>query len=496
MQMAQMIGGYSLGGADLLRRAMGKKKPEEMAQHRQIFREGAQKNGLTEHKADEIYDLMERFAGYGFNKSHAAAYALLAYQTAWLKAYYPAEFMAANLSLSMDDTDKVKILYDDSLHNGLKILPPDINTGMYEFTPIADPNDQDQSVGIRRIRYGLGAVRGTGEGAIQIIVEARKTGPFKDLFDFCTRVDRRQVNRRAIEALIRAGAFDSIATDAAKDFTNAYDARATLLASLSRAIEAAEQAEASVHQVSLFDAEDVAQAHAPEYVKEVIFSEKKRLQDEKAALGLCLTGHLFDAYRPEVAHFIRQPLIKLAEGKDQLVAGIITSSRMLMGQRGRMMIATIDDGSAAVELTLYSEVYEPNRSWLKEDELLIAKVNVSPDKFSGGLRIVAENVMDIVGARLRFARNVHLNLDTGMDLKVLKAQINPFLVKVSNGTQPISPPKGLPLTAAVMAKGGACMVQFPEDVRLYPDDNCLRNLQQILGSQSGTNPNPVEIQYA
>jgi len=274
MQMAQMIGGYSLGGADLLRRAMGKKKPEEMAQHRQIFREGAQKNGLTEHKADEIYDLMERFAGYGFNKSHAAAYALLAYQTAWLKAYYPAEFMAANLSLSMDDTDKVKILYDDSLHNGLKILPPDINTGMYEFTPIADPNDQDQSVGIRTIRYGLGAVRGTGEGAIQIIVEARKAGPFKDLFDFCARVDRRQVNRRAIEALIRAGAFDSIATDAAKGLAHAYDARATLLASLSRAIEAAEQAEASVHQVSLFDAEDVAQAHAPEYVKELPFSEE------------------------------------------------------------------------------------------------------------------------------------------------------------------------------------------------------------------------------
>lgn len=496
MQMAQMIGGYSLGGADLLRRAMGKKKPEEMAQHRQIFREGAQKNGLTEHKADEIYDLMERFAGYGFNKSHAAAYALLAYQTAWLKAYYPAEFMAANLSLSMDDTDKVKILYDDSLHNGLKILPPDINTGMYEFTPIAQPNDQEQSLGIRTIRYGLGAVRGTGEGAIQIIVEARKAGPFKDLFDFCARVDRRQVNRRSIEALIRAGAFDGIATDAAKGLVNNYDARATLLASLSRAIEAAEQAEASVHQVSLFDAEDVAQALAPEYVKELPFSEKKRLQDEKAALGLCLTGHLFDAYRPEVTHFIRQPLIKLTEGKDQLVAGIITSSRMLMGQRGRMMIATIDDGSAAVELTLYSEVYEPNRAWLKEDELLIAKVNVSPDKFSGGLRSVAESVMDIVGARLRFARNVHLNLDTGIDLKVLKAQINPFLVKAAIGSAPHTPPKGLPLTAAVMAKGGACLVQFPEDVRLYPDDNCLRNLHQILGSKTGSSPNPVEIQYA
>ena len=193
---SQMIGGYSLGGADLLRRAMGKKKPEEMAQHRQIFREGAKKNGLTEHKADEIYDLMERFAGYGFNKSHAAAYALLAYQTAWLKAYYPAEFMAANLSLSMDDTDKVKVLYDDSVHNGLTILPPDINTGMYEFTPILetdqpkqkedhkDLDSQPHRSTIRTIRYGLGAVRGTGEGAIERIVEARKVGPFKDLFDF------------------------------------------------------------------------------------------------------------------------------------------------------------------------------------------------------------------------------------------------------------------------------------------------------------------------
>ena len=511
MQMAQMIGGYSLGGADLLRRAMGKKKPEEMAQHRKIFREGAQNNGLTEYKADEIYDLMERFAGYGFNKSHAAAYALLAYQTAWLKAFYPAEFMAANLSLSMDDTDKIKILYDDSLHNGLKVLAPDINTGMYEFTPIMDEENTQQAPistqqtqyrsPLRTIRYGLGAVRGTGESAIQIIIEARKTGPFKDLFDFCGRVDRRQVNRRAIEALIRAGAFDSIAGDAAKGYTHSYEARSTLLASLSRAIESAEQAEASIHQVSLFDLGDDSERHAPEFVRELVSSEKKRLQDEKTALGLCLTGHLFDAYRSEVNHFIRQPLVKVTDGKDQLVAGIITSSRMLMGQRGRMMIATIDDGTTALELTLYSEVYEPNRSWLKEDELLIAKVNVSPDKFSGGLRVVAESVMDIVSARLRFARNVHLNLDSGIDLKVLRAQINPFLIK-ANSNHSVSPVnavhKGLPLTAAVMAKGGACLVQFPDEMRLYPDDNCLRNLHQILGSKAGANiqANPVEVQYA
>jgi len=482
-----------------------------MAQHRKIFREGAQNNGLTEYKADEIYDLMERFAGYGFNKSHAAAYALLAYQTAWLKAYYPAEFMAANLSLSMDDTDKIKILYDDSLHNGLKILAPDINTGMYEFTPIIDEENTQQAPTSTQqtqhrsplitIRYGLGAVRGTGESAIQIIIEARKTGLFKDLFDFCGRVDRRQVNRRAIEALIRAGAFDSIAGDAAKGYPHSYEARSTLLASLSRAIESAEQAEASIHQVSLFDLGDDSERHDPEFVRELASSEKKRLQDEKTALGLCLTGHLFDAYRSEVNHFVRQPLVKVTDGKDQLVAGIITSSRMLMGQRGRMMIATIDDGTTALELTLYSEVYEPNRSWLKEDELLIAKVNVSPDKFSGGLRVVAESVMDIVGARLRFARNVHLNLDSGIDLKVLRAQINPFLIK-ANSNHSVSPVnavhKGLPLTAAVMAKGGACLVQFPDEMRLYPDDNCLRNLHQILGSKAGTNiqANPVEVQYA
>ena len=404
MQMAQTIGGYSLGGADLLRRAMGKKKPEEMAQHRKIFSEGAKLGGISEGKAHEIYDLMERFAGYGFNKSHAAAYALLAYQTAWLKAHYPAEFMAANLSLAMDDTDKIKVLYDDCVQNRLTVLAPNINTGTYEFTP-QRVAEEEADLPLHQIRYGLGAVRGTGEAAIAALVKVREQGgPFKDLFDFCARIDRRQVNRRAIEALLRAGAFDVLYPLAQTPGAKPYDIRASLLASLARAIEAAEQAEASIHQVSLFDSVDDGDRHLPELVREPIWPEKKRLQEEKTALGLCLTGHLFDAYRVEVGHFVRQPLNKITEGKDQLVAGIITSARMLTGQRGRMMIATIDDGSAALEVTLYGEVYEPNRPWLKEDELLIAKVNVMPDKFSGGMRVVAEQVMDIAGARIRFAR--------------------------------------------------------------------------------------------
>jgi DNA polymerase III subunit alpha len=502
MQMAQMIGGYSLGGADMLRRAMGKKKPEEMAQHRKIFSEGAKAGGISEAKANEIYDLMERFAGYGFNKSHAAAYALLAYQTAWLKAYYPAEFMAANLSLAMDDTDKVKILYDDCLANQIRVFSPDINTGVYEFTPLRAP-DASPDAPITHIRYGLGAVRGTGEAAIEAIVKARESGgPFKDLFDFCARVDRRQVNRRAIEALMRAGAFDSLYRDAVPAGGNLYDIRSTLLASLARAIEAAEQAEASIHQVSLFEAVGEEERHLPELVREPIWSEKKRLQEEKTALGLCLTGHLFDAYREETAHFIRQPLSKLAEGKDQLIAGTITSARMLTGQRGRMMIATIDDGSAAIEVTLYSEVYEPNRSWLKEDELLVAKVNVSPDKFSGGMRVVAESVMDITGARMRFARNVHVCIDSAIDLKMLRSQITPYLMTnrardPKLGASPVAlganeGMKGLMLTAAVTTSGGACLMQFPEELRIYPDDACLHSLNQLLASKQ---KDPVQVQY-
>ena len=503
MQMAQMIGGYSLGGADMLRRAMGKKKPEEMAQHRKIFSDGAKAGGITEGKANEIYDLMERFAGYGFNKSHAAAYALLAYQTAWLKAYYPAEFMAANLSLAMDDTDKVKILYDDCLNNQIRVFSPDINTGVYEFTPLRAPDAAPDSP-LSHIRYGLGAVRGTGQAAIESIVKVRESGgPFKDLFDFCARVDRRQVNRRAIEALMRAGAFDSLYRDELTAGGNLYDIRSTLLASLARAIEAAEQAEASVHQVSLFEAAGEEDRHLPELVREPVWSEKKRLQEEKTSLGLCLTGHMFDAYREEVSHFIRQPLAKVAEGKDQLIAGIITSARMLTGQRGRMMIATIDDGSAAIEVTLYSEVYEPNRSWLKEDELLVAKVNVTPDKFSGGMRVVSEGVMDITGARMRFARNIHVFIDSATDLKMLRTQIGPYLMAnrvrdpkfgapvpaASGGNDTV---KGLMLTAAVTTSGGACLMQFPEELRIYPDDACLHSLHQILASKQA---NPVQVQY-
>ncbi len=476
MQMAQIIGGYSLGGADLLRRAMGKKKPEEMAEHRQLFRDGSSKSGLKPDKADEIFDLMEKFAGYGFNKSHAAAYALLAYHTAWLKAHYPAEFMAANMSLAMDDTDKVKILYEDALANKIKILPPDVNTSVYRFMPLReDQNNKEQAATM--IRYGLGAIRGTGEGAIEQIIQARANGPFVDLFDFCLRLDRRVVNRRTMEALIRAGAFDSL--------YGGFDSRSTLLASLPRAMEAADQTDASAQQVSLFDMAGSADEHKPELVKEEPWFEKRRLQEEKTALGLYLTGHLFDAYRDEVSHFVRTKLNQLTEGKDRLIAGIMTSTRSMMGPRGKLMIATIDDGTAQLEMTIYSELFEPNRHWLKEDELIIAKVSVTPDKFSGGMRVVAESIMDVTTARLKFARSLHVQLQQGIDIQGFKQQINNFVGKK---------PQGLLMTADVISNGSVCLVQFPETWKIYPDDESIRGLSIALNKSGGQGN--VEVKYA
>src|SRR6202008_3301629 len=291
MQIAQVIGGYTLGGADLLRRAMGKKKPEEMALQRDIFVAGAEKNALPKAKATQLFDLMEKFAGYGFNKSHAAAYALLAYQTAYMKAHHAAAFAAANLSAVMDDTDKVRQFHDDAVANGLTVLPPDVNASSYRFVPV------DRS----SLRYGLGAVRGTGQGAIENILSARQQAPFTSLFDFCSRVDKRMVNRRVLEALIRAGAFDAIDAN-----------RARLLASAGRAFEAAEQAERQASQESLFGEAEAPRGGAHVTVEAPPWDARQKLLEEKAALGFYLSAHLFSIYERELAKFPRTPLARLA----------------------------------------------------------------------------------------------------------------------------------------------------------------------------------------
>jgi DNA polymerase-3 subunit alpha len=396
MQTAQVVAGYSLGGADLLRRAMGKKKPEEMAKQREIFVKGAAENRIDEAKANEIFDTMEKFAGYGFNKSHAAAYSLVAYHTAWLKCHHPAAFMAATMSSEMADTDKVQFFFNDAQDNGIAFLPPDINTGLVRFTPVDG----------KTIRYGLGAIKGTGESALTAILKARdgeNGGPFVDLFDFCRRIDRRVVNRRVIEALIRAGAFDGIDPH-----------RAKLLASAGRALEAAEQAERNAHQGGLFDSPDPTTQPETHYVEVPRWSEREQLLNEKQALGFFLSGHPYNAYAAELKTFVRRRLGELEPQREPtLLAGVVLGVRTQMTRRGKMAIVTLDDASAHVEISVFNELWDAERAKIKEDELLLVEGKVQRDDYSGGLRVTADRLMTLAEARGRHARVLKLSLNGG-----------------------------------------------------------------------------------
>ena len=455
MQIAQVIGGYTLGGADLLRRAMGKKKPEEMAKQRDIFVTGAEKGGLSRAKASLLFDQMEKFAGYGFNKSHAAAYALVAYHTAWFKAHHPAAFMAANLTLVMDDTDKVRDLYSDALAQDLAILPPDVNASNYRFEPV----DRE------RIRYGLGGVKGTGLHAIEAIVAARAAaGPFRDLFDFCRRVDKRQVNRRVVEALIRAGAFDAI------------DARrSALFASVGIALGEAERAEASAAQVSLFG--DAVQDAGLALVATREWTEAERLQHEKAALGFYVSGHPYASFAAELAPLVRQRLAALQPRREPtLIAGIVTSLRVQASKRGKMAFVTLDDGEGTAEVTVYSEILDEARSLLREDQLLIVEAKVAArmgdDGQAQGLRIIADRVFDLATIRQRHARGIALSCNGGADAARLFELLSPF----REGECPV--------VIDYRNHGLEGTVSLPDAWRVVPDDTLIAQLREWLAPEN------------
>lgn len=465
MQIAQVIGGYSLGSADLLRRAMGKKKVEEMAQQRSIFVAGAIKNGVDEDKATELFGLMEKFAGYGFNKSHAAAYALIAYHTAYLKAHYPAEFMAATLSADMDDTDKVHIFFNDSLANNLTILPPDINHGNYYFVP----TDK------KTLAYGLGAVKGTGESAISSIINERdKNGHFIDLFDFCCRVDRRIANRRVMESLIRVGAFDAINPN-----------RACLLASVGAAIESAEQISQTANQASLFNDSDDA-AVKPQLIDKAEWSERDMLQNEKSGLGFYLSGHPYNTYHDELKQFISTRLDRLTPKREpQLLAGIIYGIRVQMTKRGRMAIIVLDDGRAQIELVIFDELFSANRDWLKEDTLLIIEAKVmtrgNNQENNGELRITAEKLYDHANARSRFARKIKLFGDqtTLKNINALKELLTPYCG--TNDTNLIGHVKNYcPISIVYRNQKAICELELSDQWHVNLHDNLLQSLTTHL----------------
>jgi DNA polymerase-3 subunit alpha len=404
MQTAQILGGYSLGGADMLRRAMGKKDADEMAQHRQIFRDGALKNDIKTAQADEVFDLMEKFAGYGFNKSHAAAYSLLAYHTGWLKVHYTAEFFCANMTVEMGDTDKLKVLYEDALKMGLTFEQPNVNTGVGRFEPITN----------KQIRYGLSAIKGSGQQAIEAVVAAREgrgggpsgdvAGPFKSLFDFCVRVDRSRINKRTVEALIKAGAFDAIEIN-----------RASLLASVDRAFEFGAAAVANANQGGLFDmggADDHGSStQEPDLVAAPLWGVKERLVLEKTAVGFYLSGHLFDEVVQEVRRFARRQLDDLIDTREpQLMAGIINDFRVINGQRGKLALFKLDDKTGVIEARADEALINAHKNLLKDDELVIIMGQQKPDRFSGGMQLTVLQIWDLEQARCRFGKYLRVTV--------------------------------------------------------------------------------------
>jgi DNA polymerase III subunit alpha len=404
MQIAQTVAGYSLGAADLLRRAMGKKKVEEMDAQREGFIAGSLKNGLNERQARELFDLLEKFAGYGFNKSHAAAYAMVAYQTAYLKTHYPAAFLAASMSADMNNTDNIQIFFEDCKPNSVELLPPDINQSGFEFIP----------TNTTQILYGLGAIKGTGLAAIELILESRESkGPFKNLFDFCARLDLRKVNRRVVESLIRGGAFDTLESN-----------RASLLASVNLAITAAEQGKANIAQNSLFGEE---QTQKVDMVHMDPWTPQQKLQEEKAALGFYFSGHPFTFFEKRVRPFIKTQIKELKpQEQPYLIAGVIVAIRIRMTARGKMAIVTLDDAISRVDVVVGNDLFTQSQRLVQEDQLLIVEGRVSHDDFTGGIRVTARKLFDLATARNQFAHHLKISCNGQSDAAKLRDILKPY----------------------------------------------------------------------
>ncbi len=464
MQIAQALSGYTLGGADMLRRAMGKKKPEEMAKQREIFREGAISQGVDPDLAMKIFDLVEKFAGYGFNKSHSAAYAVVSYQTLWLKQHYPAPFMAAVLTSDMQNTDKVVIFIEECREMELEIILPDVNQSHYGFTV----NDDDAIV------YGLGAVKGVGEGPIEAIEAGRKDGPYRDLFDFCQRVDSKKINKRVLEALVRCGAFDRLERSAP---------RAVLMASIEDAIKGAGQSEANeaAGMMDLFGEVQAEEAEtADPYERHRNLREwtlKERLQGEKDTLGLFVTGHPFDEYEQEVRQLVPTKLSQLQEAKaPQKLAGLVVDMRVMKNKRGdNMCFATLDDRTARVEVALFSDVYEQVREVVAKDRVLVIEAQVSHDDYSGGLKATGRSAMEISQARLNYAKALRIRVDGEKPEDEFCNGLKKVLQRM---------PDGCPVVLDFYNSVARCDIQLGDDWRVNPSDEQLLELRYAYGMEA------------
>jgi DNA polymerase-3 subunit alpha len=475
MQIAQVLAGYSLGGADMLRRAMGKKKPEEMAKQRAGFEEGAIGRGVDGELAMKIFDLVEKFAGYGFNKSHSAAYALVSYQTLWMKTHYPAPFMAAVMSADMDNTDKIVTLVDECSNMGIDLLPPDVNAGEYKFTV----NDDDQIV------YGIGAVKGVGEGPIEAIIAARQAGgPFVDLFDFCARLDLKKTNKRILEKLIKSGAMDALGPNfqigsALEQGKN----RSALFETLVEAIKAAEQhAKAeSLGQNDLFGLiNDEQTDNRQEFKVAKPWAEEKWLDGEKETLGLYLTGHPINRYLAEIKKYSSNRLVSMQPtGRDRqaVAVGLVIGVRVLVNKRGRRWaLVTLDDKSARMDIRLFPDDYDRFAELLVNDAILVCSGQVSFDDYSGGNTMTARDIMTITDARENYV--------SSLDIKINKSLIeDDFIEKF---TEVLTPYKEgtCPVRIFYQREEASAMLELGVQWRITPADALLYELKTLLGDES------------
>jgi DNA polymerase-3 subunit alpha len=438
---------------------MGKKKPEEMEKQREIFLKGTGERGIDAKLAGSIFDLMEKFAGYGFNKSHSAAYALVSYQTAFLKTYYPAEFMAAVLSSDMDNTDKVVPLIEECRRMGLVVRPPDVNAGSFKF-----------SVKDGEVIYGLGAIKGLGEGPIGQLVDARNEGgAFSDLFDFCRRVGTGKVNRRVLEALIRAGAFDSL-----------HEPRWVVMSSLEDAIGQADQ-EARNEAVGMDDmfglgggAESQLGSDPYQHHRSAVrWSERDVLRGEKETLGLYLTGHPIDWYADDLKGLGAKALENLERTKDTVrVAGLVVGLRVIRNKRGDSFgVVTLDDRTARMDVTVFSDLFADCREKLTDDSLVVIEGDVSFDEFTNGLKMRANTVETLENARKQSASGlkIHLEMKSPEFTETLLSKIQPHL-----GGE-------CPVVIAYNASDASGEVVLGEQYQVHPNDSLLLELQELLG---------------
>jgi DNA polymerase-3 subunit alpha len=403
---------------------------------------------------------MEKFAGYGFNKSHSAAYALIAYQTAWLKAHYPAEFMAAVLSADLDNTDKVVTLINECRDLQLDVLPPDVNECAYRFA----------AQGERAIRYGLGAIKGVGQSAIQDIIEERqRNGPFADLFDFCRRLAPTRVNRRVVEALIRSGALDALGAS-----------RAVMMASLTGAMQAADQhvRDRSAGQDDLFGGPDGAASQPCRLVVADEWREADRLAGERDTLGLYLTGHPLARHEAELAFLAQSRLgdLKPSDGKSIVVAGLVVGIRTMSSRRGRMAVVTLDDRTARMEAVVYSDAFQKFRDLIAKDRLLVAEGEVAADEITGGCSMIVESLYDLDAARATFAKQVLIRVTGGQVINGLASSLVEALGPYRDGATPVA--------IDYRGEGGAGRLHLGRRWWVRPAQGLLDRLSELFGSDA------------